>query len=339
MIRDGSTSPEHRGQGAAGPDPPDPPDPPGRSLGVRVRQARLRVEDATAKAQARLERERTHRRSVRIAVEFVEQDRARAGALLAGGVAFRVFLWLLPLSLVLVTGLGLVVGAARASTEDVTRKFQLSAAVGSTVSEAVRSSHRGRILLFLVGLFLVVWAGLAVVRALQVVSGLAWAVPPRSRRNPLLRSLSFSAGVLLLLIAQAVAGMLYGASVATDVVVSIGLLACLVAVAAWGLHGLPHPGVPWSAMLPGALLIAVGVEILRLATMAFFAAKLERVSNLYGALGLAVVLLTWLYSVGRLVVAGITINATLWRQRTQASGTAGSPQGDDASATAPEQSR
>ena len=57
----------------------------------------------------------------------------------------------------------------------------------------------------------------------------------------------------------------------------------------------------------------------------YFAGKLERSAGLYGGLGLAAVFLAWLYLLGRLMVAAVNLNATLWE--------AGHP--EPASGTAP----
>jgi uncharacterized BrkB/YihY/UPF0761 family membrane protein len=88
---------------------------------------------------------------------------------------------------------------------------------------------------------------------------------------------------------------------------------------------LPCPEeVPWTALVPGALLMTLGVLVIRLATLVYFAPRLESASDLYGGLGLAGVFLAWLYIISRLLVASISLNATIW-QREQAEESA--PQG------------
>ncbi|MGH3062142.1 MAG: YhjD/YihY/BrkB family envelope integrity protein, partial [Gaiellaceae bacterium] len=68
-------------------------------------------------------------------------------------------------------------------------------------------------------------------------------------------------------------------------------------------------------LLPGALVVAVGTELLHVAVAFYFAPKLERSSELYGALGTATVLLVWLYLFGRLFTSATFLNATLWERR------------------------
>ncbi len=64
--------------------------------------------------------------------------------------------------------------------------------------------------------------------------------------------------------------------------------------------------------------MAVGFAALRIVTIVWFANRLDRVDDLYGALGVATVFLAWLFIVARLLVAGASLNATLWLGRQDA---------------------
>ena len=93
----------------------------------------------------------------------------------------------------------------------------------------------------------------------------------------------------------------------------ITFLAIVVFVAlAWSaLRWLPGPGVPARELLPGAALLAVGLHVMHLVATLYLPGRIERASDTYGTLGTAVVLLLWLYLMGRLLVAGGVLNATL----------------------------
>jgi len=77
---------------------------------------------------------------------------------------------------------------------------------------------------------------------------------------------------------------------------------------------LPHADAHWRALLPGALLFALGVGLMHFATVYWFAPKLAKEGALYGSLGTAAVLLLWLYILSRIVVASAFLNATRWRR-------------------------
>src|SRR5262245_33883329 len=81
------------------------------SVRSRVASARTRAEAMQRRSIDRLERESERRGWVRSLVNAYEADRNRGGGLLAGGLAYRIFLWELPASLVLVSAFGLATSA------------------------------------------------------------------------------------------------------------------------------------------------------------------------------------------------------------------------------------
>jgi hypothetical protein len=79
------------------------PDASGSRWRGRVQTAR----QTAAQVPVRLEDARTQHSSVDVALSLSEHDRVvGGGGLLAGALAFRLFLWLLPAALTLVGGLG-----------------------------------------------------------------------------------------------------------------------------------------------------------------------------------------------------------------------------------------
>ena len=97
---------------------------------------------------------------------------------------------------------------------------------------------------------------------------------------------------------------------------SVWLGMLVVVVAYWFAISLllPHADAPWTRLLPGALLVALGMQVLHLATVLYFGRKISSSSELYGGLGAAAAILLWLYVFGRLVVASAVLNATLWQR-------------------------
>ena len=77
------------------------------------------------------------------------------------------------------------------------------------------------------------------------------------------------------------------------------------------------------ALLPGALIVGVGVGVLQLLTITYVVHVVTRKSALYGAIGIALALLLWTYFAGRLLTAAIAANASIWKHRT--GGAAGQP--------------
>ena len=69
------------------------------------------------------------------------------------------------------------------------------------------------------------------------------------------------------------------------------------------------------ALLPGALIVGLGVGLLQILTITYVVHVVTRKSALYGAIGIALALLLWTYFAGRLLTAATAANASLWKHR------------------------
>src|SRR6266566_2930339 len=93
-----------------------PPDGDVREHGTLGRDGRVkgfvsRVRSRRDAARAAIDARRPRVRSVDATLSAYERDRDRAGFLLAGALAYRLFLWLLPFTFLLVGGLGFLEAA------------------------------------------------------------------------------------------------------------------------------------------------------------------------------------------------------------------------------------
>jgi uncharacterized BrkB/YihY/UPF0761 family membrane protein len=106
----------------------------------------------------------------------------------------------------------------------------------------------------------------------------------------------------------------------TAVFGSLGTLAVATVLVLFAMWLLPHRATHVSELLPGALVVAMGSQLMQIAVIFYFAPRLGRSEETYGALGAAATLLVWLYVVSRLVTVAAFLNATLWQHRVQAAG-------------------
>jgi uncharacterized BrkB/YihY/UPF0761 family membrane protein len=267
-----------------------------------------RVDELTATARQRLP-------GADAAFEAFQRELAYGGGLLAGGLAYRLFLWLLPIGLVGAQILGILVDASDESVEDAAKEFGIGAAAIASAEEAVEASQPNRILLLLTGLVLLAWFSLGFVRALQLAYSLAWGLPRQRLRKPLYAVLFFNG--LVLALAAAGAGLAW----LREQLGLFGLLGVLATIAFQTGVGvlimwlLPRRASRWQELVPGALLVAVGAQLVNVAVVFYFAPKIARSTELYGTLGTAAVLLVWLYVLARLITSGAFLNATLWERR------------------------
>ena len=66
--------------------------------------------------------------------------------------------------------------------------------------------------------------------------------------------------------------------------------------------------------------MAVGADVLQLLTTYWIGHLVARKTSTYGAVGIALAVLLWVYVLGRVLVASAGVNATLWRRRRETAG-------------------
>jgi len=256
---------------------------------------------------------RARHSSVDLGFTVVERDSDIGGALLAGALAYRLFVLLLPTALLLVSGLGLYAGAADKSTAEVAREAGIHGVIGSEVASA--ASGRGRALLFILMIPVVLYATTTLYRALAKVHALVWEGSARGVRFA-------PRGVVALLGALAVqfaAVEVVGWIRRNDQFGGIAILVVyLVFVGgAWLVVStqLPHRDAPWPALLPGSALFGLGLLFVNVFNVYVTTRLVEGRAETYGALGIAAALLFSLVLVGRVMIVSAELNALLDERR------------------------
>jgi uncharacterized BrkB/YihY/UPF0761 family membrane protein len=262
----------------------------------------------------RVEASRAEHRSLDLGFKLVERDSSIGGGLLAGALAYRLFVLLLPTALLLVSGLGLYAGSVDKSPRTVTREAGLHGLIASQVASAASGRHRA--VVFLVMLPAVVYATVALYRAVAKVHSIAWYGSGRGVRiTPRGVGLFGSALILQLAAFAIVAWIRRGDELG-------GLAALLVYLAlmggAWLIVSLqlPHGDAGWTALVPGALLVGAGLLVLNAFNIYVTTRLVEDRADTYGALGIAAAVLFSLVLVGRLIVVSAELNAELHERRT-----------------------
>ena len=261
---------------------------------------------------ARLREERPRRAPIDIGFRLLRRDTHVAGGILGGGMAYRLFFWTLALAVLLAGGLGFVPGSkinSAAGQAGITKQ------VAVTVGTAARESHGSRWTLLVIGVGLVAVTSWGVLRTLRLIHAAVWQIPvPRVRRAPHALGAVVVGPFALALLAGATGWV----RAHTDV------LGGVVAMALWGGAAglmwllaslrLPRREAPWTALVPGAMLVAVGAVGIHAVTAYYLATKLASASALYGTLGLTATLLVYLYMFGRVIVVAAELNAVMWER-------------------------
>ncbi len=82
----------------------------------------------------------------------------------------------------------------------------------------------------------------------------------------------------------------------------------------WTYLALGNSNVGWRVHLPGALLVAIGFEVLKAAGAIYVPHIIARSSALYGSLGVVFAVLAWLLVYGRLIVYGAVLNVVRYER-------------------------
>jgi len=260
---------------------------------------------------ARVEAARPRHATVDLGFRLFERDSSIGGGLLAGALAYRLFVLLLPTALLFVSGLGLYAGAADKSTGEAAREAGLHGVVASQVASS--SSSDARWLVFLLMVPAVIYATATLYRALAIVHAIVWHGSGRGAR-------ATSRGIGLLfgaLLATLAAAQIVGWIRRHDQLGGLAALAVYLVLAggAWLLVSLelPHGDVRWPSLLPGAALVGAGLLFVNVFNVYVTTRLVEGRADTYGALGIATALLLSLVIVGRLMVVSAELNALLAR--------------------------
>ncbi len=254
---------------------------------------------------------------VQWALAAIGRDRQYGGGLLAGALAFRLFGALLPLALLLAVTLGYAATVERDAASEASEATGISEALLMEVAESSKLSNGTRWVVMAGAVLALLWAAIWAARAIRAVHYIAWTGGVERMGQPIQGALVLVGAIV------AVVAVIGGANAAREQLGTVGLMIALSVTLAffgiwlWMEWMLPHGEAPLRALIPGAILVAVGIQAVHLATALFIGAKVARASATYGSLGVAFTVLAWLYILSRIIVASAMLNAARWERRAQ----------------------
>lgn len=249
----------------------------------------------------------------------LRRDASIGGSVLGAALAYRIFVWLLPFVLVVVLALALVVDQTGENIGEAVRDAGLTGFMASSVADAAEGTRGWAVALGLVAaLFVLAYQSSALLRAIRAVTALAWHLPVTRVPSPARSSLLFLGWLVAFIVVAGSAAPIRRALIfPLDLVVNLAAygagIPLLWLVLSWFL--LPHTVVRWPGLVPGALLVGVGVAAIGLFnTLVLFPWLSER-EETYGVLGVAAGLLFGFFLVGRTMELAAALNATLAEER------------------------
>ena len=264
-----------------------------------------------------LEDARPRYRSIDVLFVSLQRDTLAGGSVLAAAVAFRIFLFVVPYVFVIVYGFGLTSSAIGSDPRELAREAGVVGLLAASVIAGADQVTSTRIVILLTALYALLHTSRSLVKVLAVTHALAWRVPPERARRLIKPALIFILVVASALVALHLILWLRDRSFIGALVGELLFLA--VPVSLWlvlSLRFFAHaPGAGWRDLLPGAILVGIGVQVVHFVTIYGITYLLESKSETYGAIGVALAILFWAYLLGRVFAAAAVLNAAAWQQR------------------------
>ena len=238
------------------------------------------------------------------------------GGYLAGAITLAAFLSIFPLILVALALLGFF----SLGNPDVSSRMLDALAIpthseaATTIREAIDTAEQSRWAASIVGVIGLLWSGLGLVAALQYAYDSVWRVAGRGWRDKGM-GLLWLAGSAVLFVGSfaltATVQFLPGWVAPLEILLALGLG---VGLFLWADMLLPNRDVGWRPLLPGAVVGAVGFEVMKILGGVYLPRAVASSSALYGSIGVVFAILAWLFFFGRLIVYSSLVNVVLWER-------------------------
>jgi membrane protein len=232
----------------------------------------------------------------------------------SSSLSLATFLSLFPLMLVAIAVIGFLSSGSADFTRNVIDALGIHGEGARLVRDAIETAEQSKRTASILGLVGLVWAGLAVVGALQAVCNGVWQTRGRglADRGVAVAWIAGAGAVLLVSAALGPLGrVLDGPVVVLPVVAGVALTTALFV---WTYGYLGNQPVPWRAHLPGALLAAVSFEVLKQVGVFWMPRMVARSSALYGTLGIVFATIAWIALYARVIVYGAVVNVVRWEE-------------------------
>ncbi len=234
------------------------------SVRDRLRHVRERAERTRAGIEAR----RADSASIDTAFDAVERDAQTGGGVLAAAVAFRLFMFLVPYAFVMVTGFGLASSAAGQDPGDAARSAGIGGLLANAVSSTSTQSIWNRLVALVVGGFALALTARTLVKVLWIVHRLIWRVEASRKPTPWAPLILVGFATLLFGVADLASWLGSQSFFLRVLAVSLTIV---ISGAAWYLASwwFPREECEWTALLPGALIVGLGVGVLHVLTLTY----------------------------------------------------------------------
>lgn len=236
------------------------------------------------------------------------------GNQLAMSIAMGMFLSIFPLLLSAIAIVGFISGGDPDFAADVVSNLGLTGAAADSMNDVIANAEDSKRTASIIGVAGLLWSGLALVGTLSLVINATWQVKGGSLVDKLSGIVWLLGGAVLFV------GSFALSSLVDDLPAFLAPLNVILGLALgfglflWTFWFLGHAKPPLKSLMPGALLCAVGFEILKFVGAVVVPQIVASSSALYGSLGVVFATIAWLVFFGRLVVYGSVLNVITHEQ-------------------------
>ncbi len=241
------------------------------------------------------------------------------GGRVASSVTLMFFVSLFPLLLVVTAVVGFLSSGDPTVTQDINDRLGLTGEAARTMRDTIANAEDSRRTASVIGLAGLLWSGLGVTAAISHAVRTPWqrkVKGMKARANGLLWVLG--GGVTFVGAIGAGALLNRTPEVVPRAITSTGLillgLALDLAFFLWTFWILGDRRAGWRALVPGAIVGAIGFEVLKLGGTVLVPRMVASSSALYGSLGVVFAMLAWLAVFARLIVYASTFNAVRYER-------------------------
>ena len=249
----------------------------------------------------------------RLALDVQNRFSEIRGGYLASAVTLNLFLAIFPLLLVTVAVVGFLTSGGTEVAKEIISQFGLTGQAAEGVEKVLDDASRNRKTASIVGVVGLLFSGLGVASAIEYALDRTWQQTGRGIKDRL-RGLLWATGALAIfgcsLALSAVLEWVADGLVST-VLVWVAVFAVNVLFWMWTFVVLSFRRVDLRAYLPGALLAALGLEMVKQITT-LVPSLVTGSSAIYGTLGPAFVVFASLLLFGRVVVYASVLNVVKW---------------------------
>ncbi|HEX2700403.1 MAG TPA: YihY/virulence factor BrkB family protein [Acidimicrobiales bacterium] len=237
------------------------------------------------------------------------------GGYLGSAVTLSAFLSLFPLLLAVVGVLGVVSSNAADLPGTVISKLGIEdPTTTKLLRDAFATAEDSGKAASVIGVLGLLWSGLGLVAALQFTFDSVWQAPGRGLKDKLF-GLGWLVGAGLLFVVSFAVTFLLGRLPGPAWPFAIlGNFLVAVPLWMWTFQVLTNRDVGWKHLVPGAVLGAVGLQLLQTLGGIYVPKMVSSSSALYGTLGIVFAILAWLLFFGRLLVYAATLNVVRWEE-------------------------